>query len=133
MRKRLWPEWPDDLHDAEIREMIDLHELRAVLVHPREQGGLGGFIEIHIRRRLNNAASDRVVYIEGWYVDEDLRRQGVGQALMDAAASWALERGLTELASDTDIDNPISQKAHKKFGFDEVYRLVHYLKDLEED
>jgi len=130
MRRTLWPEWPDDMQEAEMREMLERPELRAVLVHARPGGGLGGFIEVHIRRRLNNAASDRVAYVEGWYVDPDLRRQGVGQALMEAAEDWAVGRGLTEIASDTDIDNLASQQAHEKLGFEEVYRLVHYLKDL---
>ena len=118
---------------VEMRDFIEYPELRAVLVHQRDNGRLGGFIEVHIRRRLNNAASNHVAYVEGWHVDKDVRRQGVGRALMQAAEAWALAHGLTEIASDTDIDNPTSQKAHEALGFTEVYRLVHYLKDLEEE
>jgi hypothetical protein len=41
-----------------------------------------------------------VAYLEGWYVDRDVRRHGIGAALVHAAEAWARERGYRELASD---------------------------------
>ena len=37
--------------------------------------------------------SSPVGYIEAWYVDPDVRRQGYGHALLAAAEGWAVEQG----------------------------------------
>jgi len=51
-------------------------------------------------------------------------------ALPHRTAAWARERGLTEMASDTWIDNETSIAAHKRLGYDEAERLVHFIKKL---
>jgi aminoglycoside 6'-N-acetyltransferase I len=63
-------------------------------------------------------------------VDEDLRGQGIGKALVDAAEDWARAQGLTEMASDTWLDNEVSIQAHLKMGYEEAERLVHFIKKL---
>ena len=72
----------------------------------------------------------RSVIIEGWYVDEDVRRQGVGGQLVKAAEQWALAQGCQEMASDCDIDNDVSFKSHLAIGYAEVERLIHFRKSL---
>jgi aminoglycoside 6'-N-acetyltransferase I len=74
--------------------------------------------------------STPVAYVEGWYVDLDVRRSGIGTALIDAVEQWARAQGFRELASDADIASPVSQLAHKQLGFMEVDRTVHYRKTL---
>jgi aminoglycoside 6'-N-acetyltransferase I len=71
-----------------------------------------------------------VGYIEGWYVDDDLRREGVGGLLVRAMEAWSREQGLTEIASDTWLDNQISIAAHLRLGYVEMERLVHFAKKL---
>ncbi|MHB8778501.1 MAG: GNAT family N-acetyltransferase, partial [Anaerolineales bacterium] len=46
------------------------------------------------------------------------------------AEDWARERGCTEMASDTWLDNEASIRAHLKLGYLEVERLVHFVKPL---
>ncbi len=74
--------------------------------------------------------SSPVASLEGWYVDPDVRRHGVGAALVRAAEVWARTKGLKELASDTELANTDSQLAHAAVGFVEVERLVAYRKVL---
>src|SRR5688572_4077484 len=45
-----------------------------------------------------------------------------------AAEEWARGQGCTELASDTWIDNEVSQRAHAALGFELVDRCVNYRK-----
>jgi aminoglycoside 6'-N-acetyltransferase I len=96
----------------------------------RPIGGLCGFIEAGTRSYAEGCASTPVPYVEGWYVDPDVRRSGIATQLLDAVQGWALARGFRELASDADIQNPISQRAHQSLGFEEVDRAVHYRKAL---
>ncbi len=72
----------------------------------------------------------RWAYLEGWYVDEDVRRQGVGAALVRAAEAWARAKGLTEFASDAQVANRDSQLALVAPGFVEAEWVVAYRKTL---
>ena len=69
-------------------------------------------------------------YIEAWFVDADLRRQGVGRALLAAAEEWARKRGLTEMASDALLANTLSHTAHQRSGYVETERIVVFRKTL---
>jgi GNAT superfamily N-acetyltransferase len=71
-----------------------------------------------------------VGYIEGWWVDPDVRGQGLGALLISAAENWARSRGYTEIASDADLNNAISQLAHRALGYEETQRIVCYRKQL---
>jgi aminoglycoside 6'-N-acetyltransferase I len=135
MRQMLWPN-PDS--EAQLADMDDwlARPDTAVLVVPRGGGdpaGLAGFAEIGIRSVAESCETSPVAFLEGWYVDEDMRRLGAGTALIEAAEAWARARGLREFASDTQIANVGSQQAHVALGFTEVERLVAYRKVLQVD
>jgi aminoglycoside 6'-N-acetyltransferase I len=102
-----------------------------VLVAQRaESNGVAGFAEVGARAYADGCETSPVAYLEGWYVDPDMRRQGVGAALVRAAEAWARARGYRELASDALLDNLGSQEAHVALGFGEVERSVKYRKVL---
>lgn len=129
MRHCLWPEVElEDLRDEMERILAD--PLTPVFVMERPDGMLGGFIEAGTRKYADGCSTAPVGYIEGWYVDEDLRGQGMGRMLMRAAEDWAREQGLREMASDTWLDNETSIAAHLKMGYEEVERLIHFAKTL---
>lgn len=76
------------------------------------------------------AAEQRIAYLEEWFVRDGHRRRGIGRRLVDEVEAWAAERRADYLASDTELDNLISQEAHAAVGFNEVERAVHFLKRL---
>jgi aminoglycoside 6'-N-acetyltransferase I len=61
-------------------------------------------------------------------VDSDLRKTGVGRALIAAAERHAIDAGHQEIASDCVLQNDISLAAHPALGFEEVDRLIHFRK-----
>lgn len=129
MRHALWPEVPpDDLLQEMDRILPDTST--PVFVFERPDGGLGGFIEAGTRKYADGCGTSPVGYIEGWFVDEDLRGQGIGVALVRAAEDWARAQGLKEMASDTWLDNEVSIRAHIAMGYEEVERLIHFAKTL---
>ncbi len=69
-------------------------------------------------------------FVEGWWVDEDVRRAGIGRALIALVEDWARGRGFHELGSDADLDNTVSHQAHAALGFEERERVVCYRKRL---
>ena len=125
MRAALWPDCPAELHNLEMREQMTARH--AVFVYAREDG-LGAFIELSVRDRVDGSESPRVGYVEGWYVDPDLRGQGIGRQLIRQAEAWTRALGLAELASDAELINDQSIRAHEALGFRETFRLVHFVK-----
>jgi aminoglycoside 6'-N-acetyltransferase I len=81
-------------------------------------------------KELEGSEAQPVGYIEGWYVDPDMRRRGVGRALVKAAEAWSRALGCRQMASDAKIDNDPSIGAHAALGYREVARAVHFSKDL---
>jgi aminoglycoside 6'-N-acetyltransferase I len=63
-------------------------------------------------------------------VDEHLRGQKLGRQMVHAAEQWAREKGMTEMASDTWLENQASIAAHWRLGYEEADRLVHFVKRL---
>jgi aminoglycoside 6'-N-acetyltransferase I len=101
-----------------------------VFVAEREDGSVAGFVEVGARPYADGCDTSPVAYIEAWYVDPDVRRSGVGRALLAAAEEWARGRGYREMASDSGLDNAISHAAHRRAGYEEVDRVVQYRKRL---
>jgi aminoglycoside 6'-N-acetyltransferase I len=50
--------------------------------------------------------------------------------MTQAAENWVREKGCTEVASDTWLDNEPSIRAHLNMGYHEVERLIHFVKRL---
>lgn len=125
MRQALWP----DQTSADMDEWLARPDA-AVLVAERPGGGLGGFAEVGERSIAQGCSTSPVAYLEGWYVDPDLRGQQVGAGLLQAIEAWARRAGYRELASDTTLANEASQRAHQALGFIEVERAVQYRKPL---
>ncbi len=129
MRLALWPDGSEESWRAEIAEIL-ADPQQPVFVAESPDGRLGGFIEISLRKYADGCDSSPVGYIEGWYVDADLRQLGIGARLVRAAEDWARSQGCTEMASDTEIENLISFQAHLALGYEESERLIHFRKSI---
>jgi aminoglycoside 6'-N-acetyltransferase I len=130
LRQRLWDESSEDEHKGEMVGIIEHPDSQFVAVADNGDGRLVGFLEASIRSHVEDCDSDQVGYLEGWFVDEAHRQQGIGARLVRAAEEWARRRGCTEMASDAEISNPVSINAHTKLGYTETSRLVHLRKEL---
>ncbi len=136
MRKRLWPEADMlELSNETVAFVTDpvTSVIAAAFIAEGDDGKSLGFIELSIRAFSDGCDSTPVPHIEGWFVNESSRRDGVGRALMSAADAWCIEHDFTELASDAELSNVASQHAHEHTGFEEVERLVKFRKMLGRD
>ncbi|MCI0553173.1 MAG: GNAT family N-acetyltransferase [Anaerolineae bacterium] len=129
MRQGLWPEAPIEYLDYDLDEILTDPE-QAVFVASRADGGLVAFIETGLRNHVEGCETSLVGYIEAWYVDEHVRGQKLGREMVHAAEQWAREKGMSEMASDTWLENEASIAAHLKMGYWEAERLVHFVKRL---
>lgn len=79
---------------------------------------------------VEGADSDNIAYLEGIYVEEKYRNCGIASNLIRCCENWAMSKNCRQFASDCDINNLTSIKMHKKNGFDESARLVHFIKKI---
>src|SRR5213080_3541444 len=86
---------------------------QVTFVAERDAGGLCGMVEAGVRPFANGVDEQPCAFVEGWWVDPDMRRTGVGRALIAAVEGWAHDRGFHELGSDALLDNLVSHQAHR--------------------
>jgi aminoglycoside 6'-N-acetyltransferase I len=130
--------WPDASAEEHARELALILEGKPVTTLPliilvADVGDrmLAGFLEVDLRSHADGCNPSRPVgYIEGWYVAQSYRTRGIGRKLLAAAEDWARSQGCIEVASDTWIDNEVSQRVHEALGYEVVDRCVHYRKTL---
>ena len=133
LRHALWPDGSESEHRAEIDRFFagQASEPLAVVLAEDGAGRVIGLAELSIRPGAEGCTSDRVAYLEGWFVVPEARRRGVGRALVAAAEQWGREQGCTEFASDTEPDNVVSAAAHRALGFIEVGSVRRFRKALQ--
>lgn len=128
MRAALWPnEVPDDLADP-VALFAGREEV--CFVWEDADGRIGGFAEASLRRHAAGCTTSPVGFLEAWYVAPELRRKGIGAALVATVEAWVLSKGCTELGSDADLANGPSRRAHAALGFAEIEETVQFAKRL---
>lgn len=130
----LWPEGTLDEHRDDAEAIVAGRApstLPLVIFVAEIDGAIVGCVEVGLRSHADGCDGRRPVgFVEGWFVEPTHRNRGVGSALLVAAEDWARDRGCTEMASDTWLDNEPSQRAHEALGYEVVDRCVHYKKTL---
>lgn len=130
LRRELWPHLTPEESRSEGARWLAREDAAVLLADSGSPGTTCGFAEVGERSVADGCETSPVAYLEGWYVEPGMRRLGIGGALLRAAERWARERGCREFASDAEIENELSQRAHIKYGFREVERAILYLKRL---
>ncbi|MEJ0011090.1 MAG: aminoglycoside 6'-N-acetyltransferase [Bauldia sp.] len=125
--------WAEEDHAELAREIVGLatRDDFAAFGAMLGNGRCVGFVEVGARDYAEGCTTSPVGYVEGLWVDEDVRLQGIARRLMEAAADWSRSRGYREMASDTNLDNTDSQTMHVRLGFAETDRIVTFLVKLD--
>jgi aminoglycoside 6'-N-acetyltransferase I len=129
LRHALWPGSLSD-HDQETRTFFEKVQETPVVFVAEAEGRLVGFLELDYRKYAPGCRSSPVAFIEGWFVEPQKQRQGIGRALMNAAEAYARAHGHDEIASDAEIDNVKGITAHSRLGFEEIERVVYFRRSL---
>ena len=125
----LWPDHTAEEMKAEFEALLSDDE--AVVFLYRKEGEVIGFAQCQLRHDyVEGTESSPVGYLEGIYVKEADRRQGISGILLKACEEWAKEQGCTEFASDCEAANAVSQRFHEAAGFVETNRIVTYVRKL---
>jgi aminoglycoside 6'-N-acetyltransferase I len=131
----LWPECELTDEKRQIETLLSTGRCgilpAAVFVAEATDGALVGFIEAGLRSHADGCNTSRPVgFVEGWFVQQEYRKLGLGRALMLSAENWARQQDAIEMASDALITEEGSNRAHRALGFEVVDLCVHYRKSL---
>ncbi len=124
--------WPDNQYSELEKEFIGIisNENEDVLLYQGECE-FAGFIHIATRNDyVEGADFSPTGFIEGIFVKTNYRKQGIAKALVKEGENWAKEKGCKQMGSDVELDNKESIHFHKCIGYNEVNRVVCFLKDL---
>jgi [ribosomal protein S18]-alanine N-acetyltransferase len=109
--------------DADLQCAVDSAE-RALLVADRADATVAGYLYVQ-----HNAAT-REAYIDYLGVLPSQRGQGLGRALLDAAAHWGAQRACGHLALTVREDRRSALHLYQRAGFVEVSAGRHWQKVL---
>lgn len=123
--------WNDDYDELKNEFEAIVNTQNNIVFTACFQKDMIAFAHCSIRKEyIEGTKSSPVAYLEAIYVEEEYRKSGVATNLIICCENWAKDKGLTEFASDCNINNANSRSLHKHCGFNEASTLVHFVKSI---
>jgi aminoglycoside 6'-N-acetyltransferase I len=126
MRSRLWPGCGAEENARDVEDFRTGRSPLRIVFLSFAGDDAAGFAEISERSVVDGCGPGPAAYLEGWYVEPQFQRRGIGAALVTAAADWARAEGYSYFGSDAELHNEAGQRAHKALGFVATGRVVRY-------
>ena len=126
---KLWPDNTVEEMRAELAKILAKPDAVFFLAYAEETAV--GFAQCQLRYDyVEGMQFSPVGYLEGIYVADGYRKQGIAKDLLCACESWAKAKGCTEFASDCELDNMQSLQFHLNVGFEEANRIICFAKKI---
>lgn len=126
---KLWPEHTVEEMHLEMGEILTKPDAAFFLAYAEDAAI--GFAQCQLRHDyVEGTDSSPVGYLEGIYVADGYRKQGIARELLTACESWAKTKGCAEFASDCELDNAQSLQFHLNVGFEEANRIICFTKKI---
>ncbi len=129
MAMELWENHTIKELTEEFEDIINDDEAAVFLIEINNQPA--GFAQCQLRHDyVEGTGSSPVGYLEGIFIKQGYRKQGLAGKLLEKCEEWAREQGCIEFASDCELDNTISLTFHLAKGFTESNRIICFTKHL---
>ena len=126
---KLWPDNTVEEMCSEMEEIIAKPDAAFFLAYAEDTPV--GFAQCQLRHDyVEGTDSSPVGYLEGIYVADGYRKQGIAKELLAACENWAKIKGCAEFASDCELENVQSLQFHLNVGFEEANRIICFTKKL---
>jgi GNAT superfamily N-acetyltransferase len=120
-----YPATPEQIR-TRLRAIEANPESRA-LVATDTEGRIRGWVHVYGRRHVE---SDGSAEIGGLVVEPGLRGQGIGRSLMEAAESWARERGFGRVTLGSSTVRAETHRFYERLGYSIVKSQYRFQKPL---
>ena len=124
--------WQDNTIETLTEEFKDIikDDNNAIFGY-KQDNQIVAFCQVQLRfDYVEGTEYSPVAYLEGIFVKQNYRRQGIARMLVEYAEKWARNKNIKEFASDCEITNLESFEFHKKLGFIETNRIICFTKKL---
>ncbi|MET3574268.1 aminoglycoside 6'-N-acetyltransferase [Bhargavaea ullalensis] len=126
---RLWPGQGVQEFQTEMQELLASDQAAVFLTLTGDKPV--GFAQVQLRHDyVEGTSTSPVGYLEGLFVEEGYRQEGLARDLVYRCEEWARQQGCTEFASDCELGNDVSRDVHLHLGFKEVNRIIAFAKKL---
>lgn len=126
---RMWEDNTVSELESEFAEMIGGEDAACFIQY--EEDKPIGFAQCQLRRDyVEGTETSPVGYLEGIFVQEEIRHKGYAKKLLQECEKWAKGKHCSEFASDCELDNVNSLKFHLAMGFEEANRVICFRKDI---
>ena len=126
---QLWPKHTEAELTEEFSETMERGDAAFFLAYADQIPV--GFAQCGLRHDyVEGTETSPVGYLEGIFVAEQYRKNGIAKAQLSACEKWAAEQGCREFASDCELENAQSLRFHLHAGFTEANRIVCFVKPL---
>lgn len=124
--------WTDNTYESLKEEFIEiLHSNKQDILLYSIDDEYIGFNHVAIRHDyVEGSSTSPVGYMEGIFVKKEYRNRGIARELVEAGEGWTKARGCTQMGSDVEFHNVDSYNFHKSIGYDEVNRIISFLKNI---
>ena len=122
---RVFYKQPSDMEGARafLAERLERSE-SIIFIAVDEDGQALGFTQLY--PSFTSTGMKRVYILNDLFVAEGGRRQGIGTALLEAAADFAREAGAARLALSTAFDNLAAQSVYEAHGWSRDQNFYSY-------
>lgn len=125
----LWPHHTDEEMREDLTNILEKEDAAFFIAYDAERAV--GFAQCQLRHDyVEGTRFSPVGYLEGIYVADGYRKQGIARELLSACERWAKTKGCAEFASDCELDNTQSLKFHLNVGFEEANRIICFTKKI---
>ena len=114
-----------------FRDFGDLAPGIVRLVAEDANGAILGALEATVRLYANGCESVGVMFLEGIAVAPSCHETGIAAALLARLEDNAREAGITEIASDSRIDDAVGADFHLANGFAETERVACFVRKID--
>jgi aminoglycoside 6'-N-acetyltransferase I len=128
-RRKLWPNHGIKEFRRELNGLLKTRHFFSWLAIDSE-GKIIGFLEASMRPYANGCRFSPVLFLEGIWVDDRFRKQGIGDLLLKNLEAFARKKKLREIGSDCLFSNKLSVAIHRKWKFKETMRVVYFRKEI---
>lgn len=132
MALALWPDTDLDELVGELRTIV-ASKNQEIFIAKTEEEERVGFAHVSIRHDyVPGILKAPLGYLEGIFVEPSHRQVGIARKLVELAENWSIDRGCTQMGSDTWTWNQASRDFHSRLGFKEEEILVHFIKNIKQ-
>jgi len=128
--KELWPEHSIQ-NLTRILLLLYISDAESFVALSEDDGEINGVALCTLRHDyVDGEETSPVGYLEGIFVSEEYRKQGIARTLVNECQKWAKGIGCREFASDCELTNTQSLDFHLSIGFNEENRIICFRKVL---